>query len=519
MTATERATPPPHADAPVTAGSPAFLFDPNRCTGCAACVLACSTENGLAWGRSWRQIVPFNPERRPGVPSFHLSLACNHCDEAPCVAHCPTGAMTRDPRTGAVAVDEARCIGCRYCAWVCPYDAPRFGEERGVMTKCTLCNHRLLEGRAPACVEACPTDALGFGDPTAPRWMGEPPGFPSSDAAPRIAFAPLRRRGAAPAGTWALPEDVAAAFAPPEETAPATVEGANAGAGAGASSTTLDPHPEPWGPNRISFRGELPLLAFTSGAAALVGWVGAGVLGGRGVSPVALGAAAAGTILISTLHLARPGRAWRAAANLRTSHLSREIAGYGAFVASALAWSLAVRWGWAGALPLALAWVCVLLGVAALLFVDRVYDPVRPPSARPLHAGDAVLMGPLVGAAHLSAAGPYAALAAVKLVLYVVEARSGRRQGRARSRAGAWLAAVGVAGLVIPPVLWSTSPDEWVGWGAAAALLGAIADRARLYLALAIPTPRGAAIRDAAGLISQSHHHHRRHPTDAGTGC
>ncbi|NJD18740.1 MAG: 4Fe-4S dicluster domain-containing protein, partial [Gemmatimonadetes bacterium] len=140
-----------------------FLFDPNRCTGCAACTLACSTENALGWGVSWRQIVPFNPERRPDIPSFHLSLACNHCDDAPCVAQCPTQAMRRDPVTGAVLVDGSRCIGCRYCAWVCPYDAPRFDAARGVMTKCTLCSHRLAAGGTPACVEACPTDALGYG--------------------------------------------------------------------------------------------------------------------------------------------------------------------------------------------------------------------------------------------------------------------------------------------------------------------------------------------------------------------
>ena len=214
--------PGPSATPPVGAGTgagtaaerPAFLFDPNRCTGCAACSLACSTENGLEWGRSWRQIVPFNPERLPGVPSFHLSLACNHCAEAPCVAHCPTRAMTRDPRTGAVVVDEARCIGCRYCAWVCPYDAPRFDEGRGVMTKCTLCNHRLLEGRGPACVVACPTDALGYGDPEAHGWLQEIPGFPPTSAQPRIAFAALRREGGPPPSTWALPDNVAAAFPP-----------------------------------------------------------------------------------------------------------------------------------------------------------------------------------------------------------------------------------------------------------------------------------------------------------------
>ena len=64
-----------------------FLFDAGRCTGCSACELACSTENELTWGTSWRHLVHFNPASHPDLPSFHLSLACNHCHEAPCVAH------------------------------------------------------------------------------------------------------------------------------------------------------------------------------------------------------------------------------------------------------------------------------------------------------------------------------------------------------------------------------------------------------------------------------------------------
>ena len=123
-----------------------FLFDVNRCTGCHACELACSTENELGWGRSWRQVVPFNEERRPGIPTFHLSLACNHCEEAPCMGQCPALAIGREPSTGAVLIDADRCIGCGYCSWVCPYDALRFDDDLSVMTKCTSCNHRLKEG-------------------------------------------------------------------------------------------------------------------------------------------------------------------------------------------------------------------------------------------------------------------------------------------------------------------------------------------------------------------------------------
>ena len=141
-----------------------FLFDPNRCTGCGACRLACSIENQLEPERSWRRIDTFNRTRHPGLPLYHLSLACNHCSEPACMYACPALAYSRDENSGAVMLDDAKCIGCRYCAWACPYDAPVYEPPRGVMTKCTLCHHRLREGMRPACASLCPTGALDFGD-------------------------------------------------------------------------------------------------------------------------------------------------------------------------------------------------------------------------------------------------------------------------------------------------------------------------------------------------------------------
>ena len=73
----------------------AFVFDPNRCTGCSACELACSIENRLGTDRSWRSVLTFNERGAAGAPRFHLSLACNHCETAACMEACPALAYER----------------------------------------------------------------------------------------------------------------------------------------------------------------------------------------------------------------------------------------------------------------------------------------------------------------------------------------------------------------------------------------------------------------------------------------
>jgi anaerobic dimethyl sulfoxide reductase subunit B len=70
------------------------------------------------------------------VVAYNISMACNHCERAACVEVCPTGAM-HDRGDGIVLVDAARCIGCRYCEWACPYGAPQYDAAAGCMTKCT----------------------------------------------------------------------------------------------------------------------------------------------------------------------------------------------------------------------------------------------------------------------------------------------------------------------------------------------------------------------------------------------
>lgn len=148
----------------------AFYFDSQACSGCKACQIACKDKHDLPLGVLWRRVYEISGGGwlRVGaawqntVFAYNLSIACNHCQHPICVGVCPTGAMVQRP-DGIVLVDEKRCIGCQYCAWVCPYSAPQYDPARGVMTKCDFCLDELDQGRSPACVAACPMRALDFG--------------------------------------------------------------------------------------------------------------------------------------------------------------------------------------------------------------------------------------------------------------------------------------------------------------------------------------------------------------------
>jgi anaerobic dimethyl sulfoxide reductase subunit B (iron-sulfur subunit) len=151
---------------------PAFYLDAQICTGCKTCMVACKDKNDLPLGVRWRRVVEYTggqwrvmPDGTYGqdVFSYYISLSCNHCAEPICVEVCPTSAMNQD-ENGIVSIDPARCMGCGYCEWACPYSAPQYQTGRGQMSKCDFCRDELKAGNAPACVAACPTRALDFGE-------------------------------------------------------------------------------------------------------------------------------------------------------------------------------------------------------------------------------------------------------------------------------------------------------------------------------------------------------------------
>ena len=149
----------------------AFYFDSSSCSGCKTCQMACKDKNDLGPGQVWRRVyeVTGGGWKKRGatwqqdVFAYNLSLSCNHCEDPICAKNCPTKAI-RKREDGIVLIDQGVCIGCKYCSWVCPYGAPQFNPERGVMGKCDLCADYVDQDKNPSCVAACPMRALDFGD-------------------------------------------------------------------------------------------------------------------------------------------------------------------------------------------------------------------------------------------------------------------------------------------------------------------------------------------------------------------
>ncbi len=163
-----------------------LVIDLDICVGCHACVVSCKEWNTGGYGAplsdqnaygdepvgSWLNRVhtfEVKPENAP-ARVVHFPKSCLHCEDAPCVTVCPTGASFKRSDDGIVLVNEDSCIGCGLCAWACPYGAREMDGAEKVMKKCTLCVDRIYnenipeEDRTPSCVRTCPAKARHFGD-------------------------------------------------------------------------------------------------------------------------------------------------------------------------------------------------------------------------------------------------------------------------------------------------------------------------------------------------------------------
>ena len=430
----------------------AFVFDPNRCTGCQACELACSIENDLGPDRSWREVVTFNDGAAPGVPRFHLSLACNHCAEPACMYACPALAYERDAESGAVLLDPDRCIGCRYCAWACPYGAPRFEEAHGIMGKCTFCSHRLKDGLEPACATLCPTGALGFANLPLSELGAPIAGFPQTDLGPSIRIEPALRTIHPDPGTTR--NELAESVRPGR----------------------IVPSPA------ITLRSEWSLAAFTFLTALLfAGFVGA-VGGALRPSPAVFAAVAALAAAFSLSHLGRPARAWRAGLNLRRSWLSREVAAFGIFVAGGVV-VLAVG----GAAGSGASRGVALAGLLTLVSADQVYRPVYPGTHPLLDGGGTLLTGLYL--AGLLLGNPWLAGMAGSIKLLSEGHRALRGSTGPAHRPAALAIPRVLLGFALPAAAWIASGTPLPAWVLLGAIVGEALGRIEFYRRLRVRSP------------------------------
>lgn len=132
-----------------------LVFDPEKCTGCLYCEVACSFKHygAISFEKSFIRIVGY-----PKIPFRFIAVHCAHCEHPMCRASCPSEAIEKNEDTGIVKIDKVRCIGCLYCQIACPVSNPRFDEELRVAVKCDLCDGD------PLCARQCSTGAMAFVD-------------------------------------------------------------------------------------------------------------------------------------------------------------------------------------------------------------------------------------------------------------------------------------------------------------------------------------------------------------------
>ncbi len=273
----------------------AFEVDLDACTGCKACVAGCHSLNGLDQEETWRDVGLLVGGTRSHPFQQTVTTACHHCADPGCLNGCPVLAYEKDPVTGIVRHLDDQCIGCQYCVLKCPYDVPKYNERLGIVRKCDMCHHRLANDEAPACVQACPTQAIKI--VTVTTHVDGKVALDTSDFL----------RGA-PSPDYTLPTTrfVSNRSIPPEVLA--------------ADAASLRPQHPHW-----------PLVFMLTLMSLAVGCFLAASFSPASATPLALigWCAGAAGLFSSVFHLGQPLRAWRIFLGWRRSWLSREAILFG----------------------------------------------------------------------------------------------------------------------------------------------------------------------------------------------
>jgi carbon-monoxide dehydrogenase iron sulfur subunit len=146
-----------------------IVTHPERCLGCKTCELECAMAHTNARTLVDAMRSQLRPQPRIHVESlgdFGMPMQCRHCEDAPCIAVCPTDAIHRFSNDGPVLLVAEQCIGCRLCLMVCPFGVIEMWRGGTAMVKCDQCLERTGIGEEPACTSSCPTGALEFCDVT-----------------------------------------------------------------------------------------------------------------------------------------------------------------------------------------------------------------------------------------------------------------------------------------------------------------------------------------------------------------
>lgn len=286
-----------------------FHFDMTKCIGCKCCVVACNEQNGNPAAINWRRVGEIEGGYYPNTERHYLSMGCNHCLEPSCMIGCPVEAYTKDAATGVVVHSADTCIGCQYCTWNCSYGVPQYNAERGVVGKCDMCHNRLADGMAPACVAACPEQAIAIEIINVADWLAEHSDSANAPGLPSAQDSISTTRVTLPAG---LTPD----------------------AGRVDTQRLSLEHPH-WPLVFMLVLTQLAAGAFT--VLWLIDLLDPHAVGG--LAGLILLNIAGVSLAASTLHLGRPIYAWRALRGLRRSWLSREVLSLSLFagVASAFA--------------------------------------------------------------------------------------------------------------------------------------------------------------------------------------
>ena len=332
----------------------AFEVDLDRCSGCKACVTACHSLNGLDENETWRDVGLLIGGTTTLPVMQHVTAACHHCLEPACLAACPVNAYEKDPLTGIVKHLDDQCFGCQYCTLACPYDVPKYHAAKGIVRKCDMCASRLAVGEAPACVQACPNQAISI-KVIEVRQMIE-----DTEAANFLPAAPDPQI-TLPTTTYKTKRPFPRNFLP-------------------ADYFRVDRQHTHWPLVVMLVLTQLSVGAF------IVGQILDAALDARLVTAVRplLAANALGfgllALVASVFHLGRPQYAFRAVLGLAHSWLSREILGFGIFTTLASIYAASIFLipqfgvsviGWLGWSVAAAGGVAVLCSVMIYKFTQR----------------------------------------------------------------------------------------------------------------------------------------------------